>query len=99
MIDWKNPEELALLGSIYADLRWYINCFQPVLKLVGKQRVDGKTFRTYDQAATPYRRVLALPSLPIEVKARLSGEYMHLNPVVLRTSIDPKVAILWKIVR
>lgn len=95
----ETPEELVLLSSIYADLRRYINFFQPVLKLVGKERVDGKTIRTYDRAITPYRRVMALDSLPLEVKARLSAQYILLNPVALRTSIDAKVAQLWKIVR
>jgi len=50
----ESPEELTLLGSIYSDLRLYINFFQPVLKLVAKQRVDGKTIHTYDQAKTPF---------------------------------------------
>jgi hypothetical protein len=93
------PAELTLLSSIYADLRLYINFFQPVLKLVGKQRVDGKTVRTYDRATTPYRRVLALDSLSLEVKARLSAQYVSLNPITLRSSIDAKVDKLWKIVR
>jgi hypothetical protein len=95
----ETPEELALLSSIYSDLRLYINFFQPVLKLVGKERVDGKIVRTYDRATTPYRRVLALESLPLEVKARLTAQYVQLNPVALRASIDEKVAKLWKIVR
>jgi hypothetical protein len=95
----ETPEELALLSSIYADLRLYTNFFQPVLKLVGKDRIDGKTVRTYDQATTPYRRVLALDSLPLEVKARLTVQYVQLNPVTLRTSIDAKVGQLWKIIR
>jgi len=92
-------DELALLSSIYAELRHYINFFQPVLKLVGKERVDGKTVRKYDRATTPYRRVIQLDSLPLEVKARLSAQFVQLNPVALRANIDAKVAKLWKIVR
>ena len=95
----ETPEELALLRSIYSDLRLYINFFQPVLKLISKHRIDGKIIRAYDQAKTPFRRVLALDSLPLEIKARLTDQYLHLNPVALRTSIDSKVALLWKIVR
>jgi hypothetical protein len=95
----ESPEELALLHSIYLDLRVYINFFQPVLKLVGKKQIDGKTVRTYDQAKTPYRRVLAENSIPLEVKARLTAQYVRLNPVSLRASLDAKVARLWKIVR
>ncbi|KAF0109942.1 MAG: hypothetical protein FD147_1997, partial [Chloroflexi bacterium] len=95
----ETPEELSLLASIYADLRLYINFFQPVLKLVTKERIDGKTLRTYDQAMTPFRRVLALETIPVEIKARLLDHYMQLNPVTLRASIDANVALLWKIVR
>jgi len=83
----------------YAALRLYINFFQPVLKLVAKERVDGKTIRTYDQAKTPFRRVLALVSLPVAIKVRLTAQYVQLNPVTLRASIDAKVAQLWKIVQ
>jgi hypothetical protein len=95
----ETPQELALLQAIYVDLRRYINFFQPVLKLVAKDRIDGKTIKKYDQATTPYRRVLALDTLPLEVKARLAAQYVQLNPVTLRASIDANVAKLWKIVR
>lgn len=93
------PEELALLRAIYADLRLYINFFQPVLKLVGKVRVDGRTIKSYDQAQTPFRRVLSLESLSCEAKARLMAQYVQLNPVTLRAYLDTKVALLWKIIR
>jgi hypothetical protein len=92
----ETPEELALLALIYAGLRLYINFFQPVLKLVAKERIDGKTLRTYDQAMTPFRRVLALDSISTEIKARLIDLYMQLNPVTLRANIDDLVAQLWK---
>jgi uncharacterized protein YueI len=95
---WESAEELALLADIYADLRLYVNYFQPVLKLVGKERVDGKTVKRYDQAATPFRRVLA-EDLPVQAKAALVQQYLKLNPVQLRQSIDQKVARLWKIDR
>jgi hypothetical protein len=95
----ETSEELALLTSIYSDLRLYINFFQPVLKLISKQRVDGKVIHLYDQATTPFRRVLALDSISIQIKARLTDLYFHLNPVTLRTNIDSKVALLWKIGR
>lgn len=91
--------ELDLLRDIYDDLRLYMNFFQPVLKLIGKIHVDGKTIKRYDQASTPFRRVLASDQVSLEVKARLTYQYLQLNPVHLREVIDRKVAILWKIVR
>ena len=96
---FESSDELALLQSIYLDLRLYINFFQPVLKLIDKQQVDGKTIKKYDQAKTPYRRVLALDSISVEIKAHLTFLYVQLNPVSLRNSIDTKVASLWNICR
>ncbi|MCX6055464.1 MAG: hypothetical protein NTZ74_11240 [Chloroflexi bacterium] len=61
--------------------------------------VDGKTHRKYDKAMTPFRRVLARKTIPVEIKARLLEQYMHLNPVTLRNNIDAKVAQLWQIGR
>ncbi len=95
----ETPEELALLKAIYTDLRLYVNYFQPVLKLIDKKHVDGKTLKKYDQAATPYRRVLASNQVSLEAKAKLTREYVQLNPVVLRTRFDENVARLWKLVR
>lgn len=95
----ETPEERLLLADIYADLRLYVNFFQPVLKLIGRVQLDGKMVKQYDQAATPYRRVLASDQISLTVKARLTNEYVQLNPVVLRHRMDQKVAQLWKIIR
>jgi hypothetical protein len=96
---FETEAEYLLLQSIYADLRLYANFFQPVLKLVSKEHVDKKLIKRYDTAATPFQRVLAAKDIPLETKARLTNLYVQLNPVQLRTSIDVKVANLWKISR
>jgi hypothetical protein len=96
---FETKEELALLHTIYADLRLYVNFFQPMLKLIGKEQVDGKTVKRYDRAATPFRRVLASEEVTIEVKARLMTLYFQFNPVTLRNHIDQNVTRLWKLVR
>ncbi len=95
----ETDEEFDLLKSIYADLRLYINYFQPVLKLIFKGRVGDKFIKTYDLAATPYQRIMARPDIPLVTKARLTDSYVKLNPVKLRTSIDLKVANLWKLLK
>jgi hypothetical protein len=96
---FETQEELELLNSIYEDLRLYVNFFQPVLKLVGKEQVGKKTIKRYDEAATPYQRVLSSDQVDLAVKARLCHQYLQLNPVALRNRIDEKVAKLWKITR
>jgi hypothetical protein len=96
---FESQAELELLNSIYEDLRLYVNFFQPVLKLTGKEQVGKKTIKRYDEAATPYQRVLSSERVDLAAKARLCHQYLQLNPVRLRNSIDDKVAKLWKIVR
>jgi len=96
---FETPDELALLEAIYLDLRLYSNFFQPVLKLVFKVRVGNVYRKRYDEATTPYQRVLTSPDVPLTVKARLMHLYVQLNPVTLREQIDQNVAKLWKIVR
>jgi hypothetical protein len=95
----ESQAEYQLLESIYADLRLYANFFQPVLKLVSKTRRDQKLQKRYDQAATPYQRILADKDVPLATRAHLTNLYVRLNPVQLRTSLDQKVAKLWKITR
>jgi hypothetical protein len=94
---FETEEDYRLLQSIYADLRLYANFFQPVLKLVSKEHVDNNLRKRYDQAATPFQRVLVAKDIPLETKAHLTNLYVHLNPVQLRCSIDARVATLWKI--
>lgn len=96
---FETEEELALLRTIYDDLRLYVNFFQPVLKLVAKHRVGSKVKKKYDTAATPFRRVLDSNLVSIEDKARLLYTYNQLNPVTLRNRIDDNIAILWKLVQ
>jgi hypothetical protein len=96
---WETEQELALLESIYDDLRLYLNFFQPSLKLIAKERIGNKTIKRYDTAKTPYQRVLERKAISLEAKARLAHLYVQLNPAELRRRMDQKVANLWKISR
>ena len=96
---WETGQELALLESIYHDLRLYINFFQPSFKLIAKERIGNQTLKQYDIAKTPYQRVLEQKDISLPAKARLMNLYVQLNPAELRRSIDLKTAKLWKISR
>ena len=96
---WETEQELALLESIYDDLRLYINFFQPSLKLIAKERIGNKTSKRYDTAKTPYQRVLERKDISLQAKASLMHLYVQLNPAQLRRRIDQKIAKLWKISR
>jgi hypothetical protein len=78
----------ATLAQLYELLRLYLNYFQPVRKVVRKERVGAKLRKTYDQAATPYQRLLSSGVLTDAQRARLARLYPVLNPVDLRTQIE-----------
>ena len=88
----------ALLENIYTDLRLYVNLFQPVIKLIGKERIGNKVIRKYDTARTPYQRVLERDDVSPARKAHLLNVYLRLNPAELRRRIDENVAQLWSTV-
>jgi hypothetical protein len=96
---WETQQELAILKSIYDDLRLYINFFQPSFKLIAKERIGNKTIKRYDTAKTPYQRVLERKDISLEAKARLMNFYVQLNPAELRRLMDQNTANLWKISR
>lgn len=96
---FETPDQLAVLNSLYSNLRLYINFFQPVFKLVGKDQVEGKTKKTYDIPSTPYRRVLASVLIPFQNKVRLTHLFVSANPVLFRATIDDDIARLWNLIR
>jgi hypothetical protein len=96
---WETQQELALLESVYDDLRLYINFFQPSLKLIAKERFGNQTLKRYDPAKTPYQRVLDRNDISLQAKARLMNLYVQLNPAELRRRIDQNIAKLWNISR
>lgn len=87
---------LDLLNELYGHLRLYVNFFQPVLKLTGKERHGAKVHKTYDTAQTPYERLCASKILAPEKEEALEKTYKRLNPVQLRKQIDEVLKKLWE---
>jgi hypothetical protein len=85
------------LAALYAPLRLYINFFQPVMVLISKQRDGARVKKHYDQAKTPYQRVLDAPEVAEDVKERLRQQYATLNPAALLRQIQAAQEALWKL--
>jgi len=49
--------------------------------------MGSKIIKRYDEAKTPYRRVLASPNVEDEIKVKLRKEYDMLNPAELKRKI------------
>ncbi len=85
------------LQHLYDVVRLYTNFFQPSMKLVSKERIGGKVKKKYDQAKTPYQRVLASQQVESCVKEALQQEYLTLNPVALLRQIRRYQAAFWEL--
>ncbi len=76
------------LTELYRALRLYVNCFQPSMKLLSKQR-DGKKVRyVYDPAKTPLQRLLLSGVLPAEKQQELTEVAQALDPIRLLHQLE-----------
>lgn len=85
---YEGDEACRLLNGLYSVVGIYVNYFMPSMKLVEKVRDGAKVTRRYDEAQTPYGRVLASPRVPDAVKRRLRRRYAELNPAALKRDIE-----------
>ena len=88
--------QCTAMNDLYDQLWVYYNLFQPVLHLVGKEVVHGRLRRRWDQAQTPYQRLLASGVLSPRQEARLSALYAQTNPRQLRREIYQAIETLWQ---
>ena len=90
--------ELNLINDIYRnELRLYKNFFQPVIRIKEKTRINGKIHRKYEEAKTPYQRVLESEEISQEKKDELTKIYDKLNPAELKRNLDKKLSKLYMI--
>jgi hypothetical protein len=84
---YDTEEEIEILNKLYGYLRLYNNYFQPSMKLISKKRIGSRVIKRYDQAATPYQRILLSGTIDETNKTRIRLEYNNLNPAELKRQI------------
>lgn len=77
-----------ILNKLYGLLRLYTNFFQPCMKLCLKERDGARVYKKYEQALTPYERVLKSNLIPEHIKNSLKQQYQKLDPLFLIKSIQ-----------
>jgi len=90
------PAQCIALAVLYEQMGVYYNLFQPVLHLVGKEVIDGKVKRRWDDAQTPYQRLLAADILTPTVAAGLAALHTATNPRRVRQQMYDALAQLWE---
>jgi hypothetical protein len=84
------------LTALYRLLRLYVNFFQPSMKLLSRERLQGHTTKHYDKAQTPYQRLQGSSVIGDDSKSRLLDAYQKLDPVVLLNKIEVLQDEFWK---
>jgi hypothetical protein len=84
------------LGELYRALRLYVSFFQPSMKLKAKRREGSSVRPSYDQAQTPYQRILTSLAVDAETGRRLGAIARALDPVRLLHQIDTLQDALWR---
>ena len=85
---YDTDEQCQLLNELYSYLRLYTNFFLPTMKLKSKQRVGSRVKKQYDQALTPYQRVLQSQLVSKPKREQLRTKYATLNPAALKRKIE-----------
>jgi hypothetical protein len=71
------------LSELYRALRLFINCFQPSMKLLSKQRDGKKVHYVYDPAKTPLQRLFLSGVVPAQKQQELTEVAHALDPIRL----------------
>ena len=85
---YDTDEQCQLLNELYSYLRLYTNFFLPTMKLKSKERVGSSVKKKYDEALTPYQRVLQSKLVSKAKKDQLRTKYATLNPAALKRKIE-----------
>jgi len=89
---YDTPAEAVIIRDLYRnELRLYKNFFQPVMKLISKERIGGRIKRKYGTPLTPYQRLMDSQQLSKQAEQRLAEAYLPLNPAALKRAIDAKI--------
>lgn len=90
LVGYRRLEGLAAaqaLSRLYAASRLFVNFFQPSFKLASKIRLGAKVRKTYQAPETPYAKLLACATIGDEMKERLRGVALQLDPLRLLEEI------------
>lgn len=93
-------EIIKLMNELYSN-EWskLFNYFYPQMKLVEKDRVGSKCHRKYDEAKTPYERLLESGQLNPEQEQKLIETKAKLNPVELQQIVQKKLSRIVSLIK
>ena len=91
---YDSQRQVKQLNALYRnEYRLFTNLFRPVMKIKSKAKINNSVCRKiYDQARSPYQRLLNSRQMKPADKDKLTMLYLSLNPVQLKQAIDRQAA-------
>lgn len=81
-----------MIDDLYQqEHRLLTNYFYTTLKLKKKERINGRVRKIYEEAKTPYQRLMESDTISKETKEKLTREYNRLNPAQLQRNLRKKL--------
>jgi hypothetical protein len=80
---YDTPEAVQWLNEVYRILDPYANYCLPMRKLIGKVRQGSRVKKTYDQAQTPFKRLVETGVLDPQRQQQLLEYAQSLNPLAI----------------
>ncbi len=91
---YEGDEMLGALQDVYRHLCPLRNYFYPCVRLVSKQRVEGKSHKVYDAPETPYARLLKDPRLSEDQKDVARQRREAYDMIELKKGLDHAIRTL-----
>jgi hypothetical protein len=97
---YDQPELTELVQDLYrTEWRLLQNVFQPVMKLVHKERRGSRVIKRYDRPQTPAQRLLAWSALAPQKRAWLEELQRTLDPIALTEAVHRKLQRIRRVLR
>lgn len=78
-----------LINLYYEKLCLYLNFCMPVRRIKTKNRIEHKTYKTYEKyGMTPYKRIMNMDNVSEQIKNRLTETYESINRFEIKQEID-----------
>ena len=55
---FEGEDTRSVMADLFQQYNMLVNFFFPSMKIISKHRVDAKVIKKYDEAKTPYRRLM-----------------------------------------
>jgi hypothetical protein len=93
----ETPEQVQAMNVLYEKMWVYYNFFQPVMHSQEKICQQDKVLRHWDQAQTPYQRLIATGMLSADQQTRFQALYEQTNPLTRSLEMYRLLAALWEL--